>query len=35
MVHDADMDPHSGIIVVFRVKRSDRIKVLLWVGSGF
>ena len=26
--------PHSGIIVVFRAKRGDRIKVLLWDGSG-
>ena len=24
------LDPHSGIIVVFRAKRGDRIKVLLW-----
>ena len=24
------LDPHSGIIVVFRSKRGDRIKVLLW-----
>jgi transposase len=28
------LDPHSGIIVVFRAKRGDRIKVLLWDGSG-
>ena len=28
------LDPHSGIIVVFRAKRCDRIKVLLWDGSG-
>ena len=27
------LDPHSGIIVVFRAKRGDRIKVLLWDGS--
>ena len=26
--------PLSGIIVVFRGKRGDRIKVLLWDGSG-
>jgi transposase len=28
------LDTHSGIIVVFRAKRGDRIKVLLWDGSG-
>ena len=28
------LDPHSGVIVVFRAKRCDRIKVLLWDGSG-
>ena len=28
------LDPHSGIMVVFRAKRCDRIKVLLWDGSG-
>jgi transposase len=28
------LDPHSGLIVVFRSKRGDRIKVLLWDGSG-
>ncbi len=28
------LDPHSGIIVVFRAKRGDRIKVLLRDGSG-
>ncbi len=28
------LDPHSGMIVVFRAKRGDRIKVLLWDGSG-
>lgn len=28
------LDPHSGIIVVFRAKRGDRIKVLVWDGSG-
>ena len=31
---DLDLDPHSGIIVVFRSKRGDKIKVLLWDGSG-
>ena len=28
------LDPHSGVIVVFRAKREDWIKVLLWDGSG-
>ena len=28
------LDPHSGIVVVFRSKRGDRIKVLVWDGSG-
>lgn len=27
-------DPHSGVIVVFRSRRADRIKILLWDGSG-
>ena len=28
------LDPHSGLIIVFRSRRGDRIKVLLWDGSG-
>ena len=32
--HELGLDPHSGVIVVFRAKRGDRIKVLLWDGSG-
>ena len=28
------LDPHSGIIVVFRSKRADRIKLLYWDGDG-
>ena len=28
------LDPHSGVIVVFRAKRADRIKILVWGGSG-
>ena len=31
---ELELDPYSGIIVVFRAKRGDRIKVLLWDGSG-
>ena len=25
---------HSGVVVVFRAKRADRIKILVWDGSG-
>lgn len=32
--NELSLDPHSGLIVVFRSKRGDRIKVLLWDGSG-
>jgi transposase len=28
------LDPHSGVIVVFRSRRADRIKFLVWDGSG-
>ena len=28
------LDPHSGVVVVFRSRRLDRIKILLWDGSG-
>jgi transposase len=28
------LDPHSGVIVVFRSRRADRIKILLWDGTG-
>ena len=28
------LDPHSGIVAVFRAKRADRIKILTWDGSG-
>jgi transposase len=27
-------DPFSGTVLVFRAKRSDRVKILLWDGSG-
>ena len=27
-------DPYSGVIYVFRSKRADRLKLLLWDGSG-
>jgi transposase len=28
------LDPHSGLMVVFRSKRKDRVKILVWDGSG-
>lgn len=28
------LDPHSGVVVVFRSRKADRIKVLVWDGSG-
>ena len=31
---DLGLDPHSGVIVVFRSKRADRIKILTWDGGG-
>ena len=32
--HELGLDPHSGVIVVFRCRRGDRIKLLVWDGSG-
>ena len=32
--NELGLDPHSGVIVVFRPKRCDRIKILLWDGTG-
>ncbi|MGH9477551.1 MAG: IS66 family insertion sequence element accessory protein TnpB [Terriglobales bacterium] len=29
-----DEDPFSGVILVFRAKRADRVKILVWDGSG-
>ena len=29
-----DEDPFSGAVLVFRAKRGDRVKILLWDGSG-
>lgn len=31
---DLKADPYSGVVYVFRAKRSDRIKLLYWDGSG-
>ena len=28
------LDPHSGVTVIFRSKRGDRLKILVWDGSG-
>ncbi|QNQ64417.1 IS66 family insertion sequence element accessory protein TnpB (plasmid) [Brucella sp. 6810] len=28
------LDPHSGITVIFRSKRGDRLKILVWDGTG-
>ena len=28
------LDPFSGVVLVFRAKRADRLKILLWDGSG-
>jgi transposase len=28
------LDPHSGLVVVFRSKRGDRAKILVWDGTG-
>ena len=32
--HELQRDPFSGIMFVFRCKRADRIKLLLWDGTG-
>ncbi len=32
--HQLGLDPHSGVIMVFRSKRGDRIKILVFDGSG-
>ena len=31
---ELNLDPHSGVTVVFRSKRGDRLKILVWDGSG-
>lgn len=28
------LDPFSGVVLLFRAKRADRLKILLWDGSG-
>ena len=32
--HELGVDPYSGVAVVFRPKRLDRVKVLWWDGTG-
>ena len=32
--HELGVDPHSGVAVVFRSKSGDRLKILLWDGTG-
>ncbi|MCP4933743.1 MAG: IS66 family insertion sequence element accessory protein TnpB [bacterium] len=32
--NELGLDPHSGLIIVFRAKRADRIKILVWDGTG-
>ncbi len=32
--HELGLDPYSGVAVVFRPKRQDRVKVLWWDGTG-
>jgi transposase len=31
---EMEVDPFSGVVLIFRSKRSDRVKILLWDGSG-
>ena len=32
--HELGLDPHSGVAVIFRSKSGDRLKLLLWDGTG-
>jgi transposase len=32
--NELGLDPHSGVTVVFRSKRGDRVKILVWDGTG-
>lgn len=32
--NELGLDPHSGLTVVFRSRRGDRIKILVWDGTG-
>ena len=33
-LEELQRDPFSGVIIVFRSKRADRLKILTWDGSG-
>ncbi|EKX55671.1 Mobile element protein [Rhodobacter sp. AKP1] len=32
--NELKLDPHSGLTVIFRSRRGDRLKILVWDGSG-
>ena len=32
--HELGLDPQSAVVVVYRAKRADRVKILLWDGPG-
>ena len=32
--NELGLDPHSGLTVIFRSKRGDRLKILVWNGTG-
>jgi transposase len=32
--NELGLDPHSGLTVIFRSKRGDRVKILVWDGTG-
>lgn len=32
--NELGLDPHSGVTVVFRSRRGDRVKILVWDGTG-
>lgn len=32
--NELGLNPHSGVTVVFRSKRGDRVKILVWDGTG-
>lgn len=31
---ELDLKAYSGVVIIFRAKRADRVKILLWDGSG-
>lgn len=32
--NELGLDPHSGLTVIFRSRRGDRVKILVWDGTG-